>query len=210
MSDSIARIEDALKRLGQDYQPPKGWEDRVLAATRQPPVRSFFAQRWWLMIAPVIVLAGLLLWLIPFRGAPGEPEELAVNWRIETKTSVRGIGSDGAVGDIVHASVAGGRGYRVLRIYRRGSLILDCRATPDGLVTEDVIERAERDAPVCTADRDKLEVSLVLRATGAYKLLGLAAPTPPPASQHNFDLDQASAIGAQLYRPSLVKSFEVE
>jgi hypothetical protein len=209
MSDPIARIEAALKKIGHEYEPPAGWEDRVLAATRTPRVRSFYSQRWWLMFAPVLVVAGVLLWLVVIHASP-EPQELGVTWRIETKTSVRGTGSDGAVGDVVHAAVAGGAGYRALRAYRRGVLILDCRATPDGAVSQDVVERGESDAPRCTMDHDQLALSLVLHATGAYKLLGLASPTPLPASQHNFDLDQASAISAKLYRPNLVKSFEVE
>ena len=210
MSEPIPRIEDALRRLGDDYAPPEGWEDRVLAATCQPRARRpRFRQHWWLVVAPVLAIAGLLLWLVQFQPAPA-PAELAVNWRIDPHTSVRGAGSDGAVGDVVHAEVAGGHGYRVLRLYRGGVLILGCHATPDGQVSQDVLERGDGEAPACTLDRDTLALRSVLRATGAYKLLGLASPSPLPASQHNFDLDQAAAISARLYRQSLVKSFEVE
>jgi len=212
MSDPIARIEDALRRLGADHAPPVGWEDRVLARAREPAPharRSFYRQHWWLMVAPVLVVAGLLLWLVQAAPSPATDEPV-VSWRIDPRTNTRGIGSDGAVGDLVHAQIAGGRGYRALRVYRRGVLILDCHATPDGQVSQDVLEPGDSEAPSCTLDHGTLVLTSVLRAAGTYQLLGLSSPSPLPASQRNFALDQAAAIDAKLDRQSLVKSFEVE
>ena len=213
MTDPIVRIEAALRRLGEDHEPPVGWEDRVLAATRQPTVRPFYTHHWFLVFVPVLALAGLLLWLVVFHRSPNDPQELAVNLRIEPKTSVRGDGSGGTKGDVVHASAAGEHGYRMLRVYRHGVLILGCAATPDGTVSEEVIthDAASRaGASPCTGDRDTLDVSLVLDAIGDYKLLGVASAAPLPASQHSFDLDLAYAIRANLRRANSVKSFEVK
>ncbi|HET9626848.1 MAG TPA: hypothetical protein VFP84_36055 [Kofleriaceae bacterium] len=206
--DPIERIEAALAKLGDAYEPPTGWEDRVLAATRRPVVRPSYVRRVMLMV-PVLVLAGALVWLFVLRPRPA-PEAFAMTVSFDRVTLVRSADAGSARGDIAHARAAG-RGHRVLRVYNRDTLVLACAATPDGTVIQEVPPPPAAGNAPCTGDRDALAVSWVLQGTGEYKVIGLASiDRPIPPTQHNFDRDQGALIDADLARSIAVKKFDVE
>lgn len=218
MSDPIERIEAALAKLGNEYEPPAGWEDRVLAATRAPVAKPAYMRRMFLIVPPVLALASVMVWLFLFHTSSETEPAFAVALRIDRKTVMRGAGSGGAIGgastgsggDVAYASGTG-RGHRVLRVYHRDNLVLACVATPDGTVLQEVSPPAAEGNTRCMGTRDTLAVSWVLQGTGDYKLLGLASLDKPiPPTLHNFNRDQGALIDADLLRLAAVRDFNVE
>ena len=113
MSDGSSndRIEQAIRGLGAEHEPPAGWEARVLAATAERSTR-----RWWLLAIPAIAVAAVIVLAIGLRSDP-EPQALALAITIEDSGAVV-RGSTAKPGDTVQATARGGAGHRAVWIYR--------------------------------------------------------------------------------------------
>jgi hypothetical protein len=110
MSEPHERIERAIAGLGSEYEPPAGWEARVLAAAA--PKR-----RWWLIAVPAAVaLAAVIIIVIGLRGS-STPRPLALAVAIEASGAVV-RGTTAKPGDTVLATASGGTGERAVWIYR--------------------------------------------------------------------------------------------
>jgi hypothetical protein len=177
------RLENALARLGVEYEPPPGWEARVLAATADaaPRRRKPWWQRWRWSIAPGLALAGAAAAVIAYVAPAGVPVALALRIDIAHRAPMRG--SDAVVGDTAHI-VATGDGNRALWIYRdEAELVLRCPG-----------------APACQVADGSIAVDLALTQIGRYTVVALAPPAALPALSGAFDDDLAVArrAGAAL------------
>ena len=175
----LVRIETALEHLGDEHEPPPGWEDRVLAATAPRP------QRWraW-FAAPVTALAAVLgLWLwsatrvvalaLEVTPAPGG---------VVVRGAPSHDGRDGPrsakVGEHLRVHVSGGRGRPIVWLYRDGSLVMRCPGEP-----------------TCGhADGDlDWQVDLI----GEYEIVALDGGGPLPGLSGNYDSDVTAAREAR-------------
>ena len=181
MMEPIARIEEALTRLGAEHKPPVGWEARVLAATAKPKPKP-----WWWLAFPVVALAVIAIVLF-FRRSPSEqPLQLALN---REKGPVQVRGTSAHVGEIVHATATGGGRYRVVWVYRDDRLVMACPG-----------------APQCRRDREATVADVALDATGEYTFIALtsSSPVPAPAGQLDTDVGKAAEVGAIQKRETLM------
>ena len=97
MIESNQRIEEALAQLGAEYEPPLGWEARVLAATR--------AHRpWWRYARPGFAVAALAVCAVAL-WPTAAPTELTLSVEVQHSAPVRG--REGQVGDTVRISAMG-------------------------------------------------------------------------------------------------------
>src|SRR6185295_11711421 len=91
MIESNQRIEAALAQLGAEYEPPLGWEARVLAATR--------ARRpWWWYAMPGFAVTALAVCAVALWPTAALPA-LALSVEVQHPAPVRG--REGQVGDTV-------------------------------------------------------------------------------------------------------------
>jgi len=178
MMEPIARIEEALTRLGAEHKPPVGWEARVLAAAAAKPK----SKPWWWFAFPVVALAVSAIVLFVERSPSEQPLQLALNVE-KGQVAVRGASAH--VGDIVHATATGGGHHRVVWVYRDDHLVMAC---PGG--------------PQCRRDGEAMVADVVLDATGEYKIIALtsSAPVPAPAGTLDTDVSKAMEAGASETR----------
>jgi len=174
-SVALERIEAALSRLGAEHEPPPGWEARVLAATAPPRKRAW----WWFAMPAALALAAALVVVImpPSRDAA---LQLAVSFD-KSSTVVRMSGSNAQLGDLVHATAAGGGAHRAVWIYHNETLLVACPG-----------------AAPCRADADRVTADVPLRAIGTYQIVALAASAALPTPTGKFDDDVAAAERAAV------------
>lgn len=173
MTEPISRIEAALARLGEEHEPPPGWEARVLAVTAlqaqpQPPSVQPHpeppAQRrwWWVMVPTMALAAAAVLVLVVVR--PPTPSQLALNIAIEQPAGQdhpvqRGVESsiarsaDPRPGVIhrstatqnqtIHATAVDGGPEHALWIYRNEKLIIRCPGSAECRGADEAVFRLE-------------------------------------------------------------------
>ncbi|HSN25367.1 MAG TPA: hypothetical protein VLT45_03755 [Kofleriaceae bacterium] len=175
MTDANRRLETELARLGDEHEPPVGWEARVLAATAERSRR-----RWWLLAIPAIALSAAIVLLLSWPRHPA-PERLALAISLDRGGPVV-RGTSAQVGDVLRATARGGA-YRAVWIYRSDSqLVVAC---PGGAG--------------CHSDGTALTATAKLDAVGDYSIVVLAADAALPAPHGALDQDVAAAArgGAQ-------------
>lgn len=166
------RIEAALARLGAEYEPPLGWQARVLAAT-QPAAR----RPWWAYAMPAAAVAATALCVVQFRQAP---PVLALGVEIAHRVAVRG--QEARVGDVVRLTVSGGDGERALWVYRdEQRLVIRCPGDP-----------------ACAMTDAGIAVALELGDVGNYAIVALAADAALPVPTGSYDDDTAAARRAGI------------
>lgn len=170
------RIAQQLARLGEDHEPPPGWQVRVLAAIAERPRR-----RWWWLVAPALVLAAILIYFGWF-GHPqaSPPERLAMEVRSERSEVKRGPDTLVSVGDTASATVRGGA-FRALWIYRDDHLVLACPGDPR-----------------CRGAERQLDLAVTLEQLGRYRLVALASSRPIPPPFRSYDRAIAEARRAEI------------
>jgi hypothetical protein len=174
MTAPILRLEAALAGLGAAYEPPWGWQTRVLAAVEAPRRR----RGWWLALPAAAALALPLVLLRP------PPEDPLVFQMAVVPVGPQQRGSAAQVGDRVHAQATGGDRYRAIWVYRdHRELVVAC---PGG--------------PSCGALDDTTAAEVTLRTLGAYEILALTSASPIPAPHGAYDADLAAAerAGAKI------------
>lgn len=172
MTDDNRRLESELARLGEEHEPPVGWEARVLAATTARPQR-----RWWLFAVPALAAAAAIVLLLAWPRHPTH-EVLAMELSLDRGGPVV-RGTSAHIGDVLHATARGGA-HRAVWIYRSDSqLVVAC---PGG---------AE-----CRSTATTLTATAKLDAIGDYSVVVLAADEALPAPQGSLDQDVATAARA--------------
>lgn len=167
MIESNQRIEEALAQLGREYEPPLGWEARVLAATR--------ARRpWWRYAMPSFAVAALAVCAFALWPAAA-PAELTLSVEVQHSAPVRG--REGQVGDTVRIAATGGSGERAIWVYRdEQQLVLRCPG-----------------ASACAVSQSGIEIDFVPRQVGTYIIVALTARTRLPVPAGEYDDDTAAA-----------------
>ncbi|MEO7730736.1 MAG: hypothetical protein ABIY55_07175 [Kofleriaceae bacterium] len=174
--EPIARIEAALSRLGQEHEPPLGWEARVLAATAPPRRRA-----WWWFAAPAMLAAAaaVVFVIIP----PAKPSALQLAMVVEKGSAVvRMSGPEPQLGDTVHATATGGGGHRGVWVYHNETeLVLQCPG------------------PVhCRRSDDTVTADIALGSIGTYQIVALSSSAALPLPTGKFDEDVAAAVRANV------------
>lgn len=178
---AIARIERALESLGSEYSPPPGWEDRVLAATKQSWWERLRAwQRGLIVGGPTLcaALAAAMLWigssgttaLGPLQIASVEPEPQMMARGPDTFSANRPL----------RFTVAGKGEHRALRIYKgRGELVFAC-------------ETSAPSTAGCEISADRLSATWTPDTIIKYTAITLVSSEPLPATQNSLDADNAA------------------
>ncbi|HEY6174400.1 MAG TPA: hypothetical protein VIX73_08160 [Kofleriaceae bacterium] len=165
MIEADDRIEQALARLGSEYEPPFGWEARVLASTRASPP-------WWRYAVPglaagAVAVCAIALW-------PAEAPAFALSVEVQHPEPVRG--REGQVGDLVRIAATGGAAERAIWVYRDGMLVLRCPG-----------------ASSCAVSPTAIQVDFVPRQVGTYTVVALTARAALPVPAGDYD-DAAAAV----------------
>jgi hypothetical protein len=163
-------MEAALGQLGREYEPPPGWEARVLAQVEARRPR----RTWWFTL-PSLALVALVIALWP-----GQPPGL----ELALKTTASGPpmrGGSAHIGDVIAATASGGERYRAIWVYRDDELIAACPGSA-----------------LCEISGDAVRASVALAAYGSYAFVALssAQPIPPPRGSYDLDLVTAGDAGA--------------
>lgn len=127
-NESMARLEQAIARLGAEHEPPLGWQANVLAAIDADRERSWRG-RWirWLAPAPALALgivAAALLWI---SGPDSSSAFLSIR-RVSTLQVVRG-GEDFLLGDRLGIEAGCGVERCAIRVYRDEQFVVGCPGT---------------------------------------------------------------------------------
>jgi len=174
VTEPIARIEAALAQLGDEHEPPAGWEARVLAATGARRRRP-----WWHFAAPGIVLAAAAV-AVYLAIPPHRNTALALRLTYDkAATVVRG--DTHQIGEVVHATATGGDRYRAVWIYRdETELVAACPGSAS-----------------CRTSDDVMVAEVTLALVGTYTIVALAssAPLAPPTGSYDADLGRARSAG---------------
>lgn len=162
------RIVAALARLGAEYEPPLGWQARVLAASR--PRRAH--RPWWSYVMPAAAVAAAAVCVLQFR-AP--PRALAVDVDVEHRVALRG--SEAQVGDVARVTVSGGADHRALWVYRdEQRLVMSCPGDPG-----------------CAVSAAGITLAFELREVGNYTVVALSSGAALAAPSGSYDDDTAAA-----------------
>jgi hypothetical protein len=179
---AIARIERALESLGSEYSPPPGWEDRVLAATKQSWWERLRAwQRGLIVGGPALcaALAAAVLWL-GSSGAPALGRLQIASVEPEPQMMARGEDHIFPSNKELRLTVPGEGEHRALRIYRgRGPLVFAC-------------ETSHPRAPGCAIFPDRLSALWTPTALDRYTVVTLVSSEPLPVTTETLDGDNAA------------------
>jgi hypothetical protein len=188
---AIARIEQALSKLGSDYSPPLGWEARVLAASAQPPKRWW--QRWqkWVLPAIPAALAAAAVLMFVIVKQPASPETRAGVQVTLSDTVIEDpcknaagnpacMNSDGsgcAIRQVRRLETTSAAAHLALRLYRGSSLVQSC------------------DAPkACEVKMVQNQLSMIwtVKVLGSYTAVSIASDQPLPVLSGELDPDLAA------------------
>lgn len=188
MSDPTTRLEAALARLGDDHEPPDGWQARVLEATSQ----AQRTRRWWQVFGPMLVLAAAIAVIVsvwPPRQAQVQPLVVEIH-----KGGAVMRGDSAQVHDVVHATAAGADGHRALWIYRGDDLVLACPGTTPSAVATRLGAGVAR----CGDGDGGTIAELELTTSGVYTIVALTsdAAIPAPGGIYDTDVGAAKRAGA--------------
>jgi hypothetical protein len=169
MTDPETRLVRAIEELGADYEPPAGWQARVLAAVAPRPRARL---RWWFAVPVAAVVVGAVVvdrWTRP------PPLDLVAAIAPGPRI-MRGDSGE------IRATARGGDRHRALWIYRDGrELVAMCPGHA-----------------ACHPAGDALAIALPVERIGNYQVVAVTsrAPLPVPAGSYEIDLAAASDAGA--------------
>lgn len=172
----------------QALAPPASVERAPEPAHAVVPVGSTAERRRrWLTVAAVDTLgmaaagACIVLGLASPDLRPSGPAQLELAVNLESVGPRVRAGSGSAhVGDVVHASAAGGAGQRAIWVYHDEQLVLACPGAPD-----------------CRDAGDATAVDVVLRARGTYVILAVTSASALPVPRGSYDDDAGAAVAAK-------------
>jgi len=172
------RLREGLAAVGERYQPPAGWRERVWAAIEERQGRP--RRRWPWIVAPVglaAALAALLLVRVPQPGASAASLHLEV---LAGHSAVR-RGVEAQPGDriILHATT-GGAAQAELRVYRNDA---------------ELVLRCSTEAP-CVRRGEDLRAAMTLDGIGRYQSLLFLSQKPLPSVASDLETDTSAALAA--------------
>jgi len=212
MSDPIARVEAALEQLGAEYEPPPGWDTRVLTVVGQWHPWYHWWRRWrfWLAI-PMGALCpiALLVWLsqappaaqtLPALVATAAPDSALI---LDVKS----------FGPTTRGSPVRSRSRANAEIAFNDSVMRGSSANVRDRVHVTATSRdryraiwvyhSDRElvvacpaGPSCNGSGDTLTADFTLQLFGRYIVLAVASRTPLPEPEGSLDLDRAAAENA--------------
>ncbi|MFL6237500.1 MAG: hypothetical protein ACJ76N_30550 [Thermoanaerobaculia bacterium] len=161
------RLRAGIAGLGEEDEPPAGWQARVWERIEQRRERRRSWRQWW-WVVPAGAAATLAAFLLVRSPGPRPPSLLA---EVQAGDTVR-RGSEAQPGDRLRLqATTNGAPYAEMRVYRNDSeLVLRCSA-----------ERP------CT---------LLLDAIGRYQPLLLLSRKPLPAMASGLETDTRAALAA--------------
>lgn len=177
--DSIERIEAALARLGEEHEPPAGWEARVLAAAAPPRKRP-----WWVFAIGPALVAAIAIVMIAIPKKPPRALEVSifvkkspVVVRGETRDDLESRERTAHLGDTVQVRASAGAKVVALWIYHdEHELVLRCPGQPG-----------------CTAITDGVTADLAISRIGSYQVVGVSSAADLGEPTGNYDADVAHA-----------------
>lgn len=163
--------------LGEEYQLPSGWQDRVWGTLE----RQREQRHWWRLpaaLVPVGLAATFCMFLLT-RALVQAPALVTLSAEVQAGNAVTRRGREAKPGDrLVVRATTGGARYVELRLYRNDAeLIVRCS-----------------DLPPCVLQGDTLRASLALEAAGVYKVLLLTSEHPLPHATSDLDGDTNAAL----------------
>jgi hypothetical protein len=172
------RLRAGLAGLGEEDEPPAGWQARVWERIEQRRERRRSWRSWWLWwVVPAGVAASLAAFLL-LRSPGPRPASLRAEVRAGA-TVLRG--AEVKPGDLLRLTAAtGGARHAELRVYRNDSeLVLRCSA-----------ERP------CSRRGEELRATLLLDAIGRYQPLLLLSRKSLPTTASGLETDTRAALAA--------------
>jgi len=185
------RLERALAATSADAEPRVGWQSRVLA-TAKPPEPA--PRRWWMVAAPLAAAATAVAVWVALPSRPSGAPTLAVS---VAKTGARVRGEEANVGDTLRIEGRGGRGQRVLWIYRDDRLVLAC---PSDGVTLPGIHGSR-----CASNGSIRIAELVVDAPGTLQIVYVTALSGEIQPTGSLDADLAQATRAGELRKTTIE-----
>jgi hypothetical protein len=170
------RLRQRLAVVGEEDQPPVGWQAGVWGRIEQQRGRRRWRPWWGLVpVALAASLAAVFLVRMP------EPAPVFLKAEIEAGPSVQ-RGDEAKPGDSLRlTSSTGGAHHAELRVYRNeAELVLSCST----------------ESP-CSRKGEDLQATVVLDGIGRYQPLLLFSKNPlPTASTQGLDADTEAALAA--------------
>ncbi len=175
------RLRQRLAAVGEEDQPPVGWQAGVWERIEQRQGRRRW-RPWWGLVPAVLgaslaaSLAAVLLVRTPEPAAP-----VFLSAQIEAGPSVQ-RGEEAKPGDSLRLKAStGGALHAELRVYRNDA---------------ELVLRCSTESP-CSRKEDDLQATVVLDGIGRYQPLLLFSKSPlPKASTHGLDADTEAALAA--------------
>ncbi|HWM94571.1 MAG TPA: hypothetical protein VN493_27705 [Thermoanaerobaculia bacterium] len=170
------RLREELHSLGEEDEPPAGWQARVWEKVDRRQGRRWapWWRRWILPIgvAGAAALAALFLVRTPATAPPG------LRIGIEAGETVR-RGTEAQPGDLLQlTATTGDAPHTELRVYRNDTeLVLRCSTEPP-----------------CTRRGEELSASVVLDGVGRYQPLLLLSEDPLPDVASDLDTDTNAVL----------------
>ena len=169
------RLRGGISTLGQEDEPPVGWQARVWERIAHRRRLRRLWRPWW--IVPAFAAAAAAVFLL-IRAPSPEPPGLWV--KVEAGNAVhRGV--DAKPGDRLNLRAAtGGAACAELRVYRNDSeLILRCSSEPP-----------------CARKGDELRATVALDGVGRYQPLLFLCKDSLPAATSDLESDTSAAFAA--------------
>ncbi|HEX4962488.1 MAG TPA: hypothetical protein VF173_16760 [Thermoanaerobaculia bacterium] len=174
------RLRARIAALGEEDEPPVGWQARVWERIDQRRERRRRGWAWWLVPAAVGVAASLAaLFLISPPG--GLPPGLRVE--IQTGTTIHRGGRVGEAqpGDLLLlAATTGGARHAELRVYRNDT---------------ELVLRCSTESP-CLRRGEEMRATVLLDVVGRYQPLLILAKKPLPSPAPDLEKDTSAALAA--------------
>jgi len=168
---AFERLSKEIAIIGEDDEPPPGWQARVWDRVQARRRRPFWS--WVLAPLGAAALAGILFFALPRTpSAPSLVQEIAP-------------------GDTVHRSAAAAPGDRLLlRAETAGSPHAELRIYRNG---RDLLLRCPG-AASCHRRGSELRVDLTLPSAGSYQAVLVLDDQPLPPPQNGLDSDAGAAF----------------
>lgn len=165
--DPIARLEQALREVGSDASPPRGWESRVRAAVAETAPK----RHWWRIALPSLgglaaAAAGVALWVRPAQ------QVLAMEIDVNRHSSEPMMsGAAYRKGDVLTLTATGGGKRREMRVYVGGAQLVHQCAPPCDftirLLDAHIVLALASDGDLPAATNDPAADEAAARAAGA-------------------------------------------
>jgi hypothetical protein len=169
------RLRARIAALGEEDEPPVGWQARVRERIDQRRERRRRGWQWWLVPAAVGVAASLAALLLI---RPPGPQPPSLRVEIQAGATVR-RGGEAQPGDLLRLTAAtGGARHAELRVYRNDTeLVLRCST-----------------GRPCSRRGEELRAAVPLDVIGRYQPILILSKNPLPSPESDLEKDTSAAL----------------